>query len=70
MLAGVTIVPHVYLLGIVNALFMDKSLDSTCQELKMSVYGISGKRKIATIIKIQGDLGLIYMQLEQLYIMH
>lgn len=62
--------PHVYLLGIVNALFMDKSPDSTCQELKMSVESTSGKRKIATIIKIQGDLDLIHMQLEQFYIMH
>lgn len=28
------------------------------------------KRQIATIIKSQGDLGLIHMQLEQFYIMH
>ena len=62
--------PHVYLLGIVNALLMDKSPDSTCQELKMSVLCIRVKRKIATIIKTQGDLALIHVQLEQFYIMH
>lgn len=62
--------PHVYLLGIVSALFMDRSPDSTCQELKCQYRVLDGKRKIATIIKHQGDLDLIHMQLEQFYIMH